>query len=316
MPLRNRMPNLRQLEAFRAVMRSGSVTEAGKLLRLTQPTISKLIAQLERSAGLKLFVRANGRLIPRPEAETLLHQVDKVFVAVEELGRNTKRLANGHSGHLRLVAFPPLALRFLPQAISTFRQRHPDVRITLNVRGSSYIPDWIASQQADLGFTSFTSAVAGISVTSLMSGPAVCVLPQDHPLAAKRVIGPADFEGQDYVGLGREAPFSHLLDRTFGDAGVKRRIAVEAGYSCMACALVAGGQGLSIIDPWSAYDQHQAGGVALRRFAPEVRCEAKAAYSSQSGLSLLAQAFLKHLETQKKGYEAGLELALKGGRPA
>jgi DNA-binding transcriptional LysR family regulator len=305
------MATLRQLEAFRAVMRSGSVTEAGKLLRLTQPTISKLIAQLERSAGLKLFVRANGRLIPRPEAETLLHQVDKVFVAVEELGRNTKRLANGHSGHLRLVAFPPLALRFLPTAIASFRLRHPDVRITLNIRGSSYIPDWIASQQADLGFTSFASPVAGISISPFLSSPAVCILPKSHPLTAKRVISPKDLEGQDYVALGRETPLAHLLDRNLADAGVKRSIAVEAGYSSMACALVAGGQGLSIIDPWSAYDQYQIGGVALRRFAPEVRCDARAAYPSQTGLSLLAQAFLKHIEGQKKEHEEGLAKALQ-----
>lgn len=310
------MATLRQLEAFRAVMRSGSVTEAGKLLRLTQPTISKLIAQLERSAGLKLFVRANGRLIPRSEAETLLHQVDKVFVAVEELGRNTKRLANGHSGHLRLVAFPPLALRFLPAAISTFRRRHPDVRITLNIRGSSYIPDWISSQQADLGFTSFASPVAGIGVTDLMNSPAVCVLPEGHHLTARRTIKPEDFEGQDYVGLGREAPFSHLLDRAFGDAGVKRRITVEAGYSSMACALVAGGQGLSIIDPWSAYDQYRAGGVVLRRFEPEIGCDAKAAYPAQAGLSLLAQAFVKHLDGQMKEHAAGLQEALTKGLPA
>lgn len=307
------MSTLRQLEAFRAVMRSGSVTEAGKLLRLTQPTISKLIAQLERSAEMKLFVRANGRLIPRPEAETLLHQVDKVFIAVEELGRNTKRLANGHSGHLRLVAFPPFALRLLPAAIATFRKRHPDVRITLNIRGSSYIPDWIASQQADLGFTSFASAVAGIAVVGLLSSPAVCVMPSSHPLASKAEVAPEDFEGQDYVGLGREAPFSHFLERTFSDAGVKRRIGLEAGYSSMACALVAGGLGLSIIDPLSAYDQYKEGGVVLRRFAPDVRCEVKAAYPSQTGLSLLAQAFLKHLDGHLKDYEVGIQEALLEG---
>ncbi len=146
-----------------------------------------------------------------------------------------------------------------------------------------------------------------------MSSPVVCVMAPNHPLASKAVVAPEDFEGQDYVGLGREAPISHFLERTFGDAGVKRRIAVEAGYSSMACALVAGGLGISIIDPLSAFDQYKEGGVVLRRFAPAVRWEAKAAFPSQTGLSLLAQAFLKHLDGHLKEYEVGIQDALVSG---
>jgi DNA-binding transcriptional LysR family regulator len=305
--------NLRQLEAFRAVMRSGSVTEAGKLLRLTQPTISKLIAQLERSTGLKLFLRSKGRLVPRPEAEKLLRQADRVFQAVEELGRNTKRLANGHGGHLRIVAIPPLALRFLPDAVSSFLERQPDVRITLNVRGSSYVPDWIATQQADIGFTSSAAPMAGMSADPFMAGAAVCILPKGHRLGSAKTLRPRDLERENIISLGRETAFSHLLDLVFAEAGVARNVVAETGYSSIAGRMVANGRGVAIIDPVSALDQFEAGGVTLRPFEPEARFEIKAVHPAQGGLSLLAQAFLRHLESARKDHDRRLKAALRAG---
>ncbi len=305
--------NLRQLEAFRAVMRSGSVTEAGKLLRLTQPTISKLIAQLERSTGLKLFMRTKGRLLARPEAETLLRQADRVFQAVEELGRNTKRLANGHGGHVRIVAIPPLALRFLPDAAASFLERHADMRVTLNVRGSSYVPDWIATQQADIGFTSSAAPMAGMAAEPFMTGAAVCILPQNHRLAGVRTLRAKDLERENIVSLGRETAFSHLLDLVFAQAGVSRNVVAETGYSSIAGRMVAKGRGVAIIDPVSALDQFEAGGVALRAFEPEVRFETKLLHPTQGGLSVPAQAFLRHLEGVRKDYEKRLKTALRAG---
>jgi len=303
--------NLRQLEAFRAVMRSGSVTEAGKLLRLTQPTISKLLAQLERSTGLKLFLRDKGRLIPRPEAEKLLRHADRLFMAVEELERNMKRLATGEGGHVRIVAIPPLALRFLPDAISSFLERHPEVRITLSVRGSSYVPDWVATQQADIGFTSSAAPMAGMATDSFVTGAAVCILPAGHRLAGARILRPRDLESENIISLGRETDFSHQLDVVFAQANINRNVIAETGYSSIAGRMVANGRGIAIIDPVSALDQFEAGGVVLRPFEPVVRFETKIVHPAQGGLSIPAQAFLQHLGSARKDHEKRLRAALR-----
>ena len=60
--------NLRQLEAFRATMRSGSITAAAKLMHISQPSVSRLISDLERSVGFALFVRAGRGLVTTVEA--------------------------------------------------------------------------------------------------------------------------------------------------------------------------------------------------------------------------------------------------------
>src|SRR5256885_16706891 len=65
--------NFKQLEAFQAIMLSGSTTGAAERLGLSQPGISRLLAQLEQDLGLRLFIREKGRLVPTQEAEALLH---------------------------------------------------------------------------------------------------------------------------------------------------------------------------------------------------------------------------------------------------
>jgi DNA-binding transcriptional LysR family regulator len=289
------LTSIRQLEAFRAVMLAGSVTRAAELVRLTQPTVSKLIAQLERAMDLKLFERSRGRLIPTPEAEALLHQIDKVFAAVDEVGRNARQLAQGRSGHIRITAIPALGLEFLPRAVASFLEARPDMRVTLNIRASRYVAEWVATQQADLGFVSGTIAAPGTVSEIFQEVSGVCVLPRGHALARKRAIKPADLANERFVSLGRDTAFRYLLDRTFAEASVSRRIIIETNYSASACALVAAGAGVTIVDPISALDRFELGGVVLRPFYPEVKFEASILTPFQASRSLLAQEFLTHL---------------------
>ena len=66
-----------EIETFRALMRSGSTRKAAALLHVTQPAISQSLKRLEVQAGLSLFQRAGGRLVPTPEARALLSEVEQ-----------------------------------------------------------------------------------------------------------------------------------------------------------------------------------------------------------------------------------------------
>src|ERR1700754_461630 len=133
--IRTSLMNLRQIEAFRTVMLTGSVTAAAQQLGITQPTISKLIVQLERSTKLKLFDRVRGgRMVRRREAHALLRDVEKVMEALEEVGRSARHLARSYVGHIRIAAIPSLGLSFLPKAIANFIGERPQVGVTLIVR--------------------------------------------------------------------------------------------------------------------------------------------------------------------------------------
>jgi DNA-binding transcriptional LysR family regulator len=77
--------NLRQLEAFRATIRCGSITEAAKMLHISQPSVSRLIADLQHSAGFPLFVRVGRGLTPTVEGRHFYEGVEGMFVGIDRL---------------------------------------------------------------------------------------------------------------------------------------------------------------------------------------------------------------------------------------
>lgn len=289
--------SVRQLEAFRAVILTGSVTGAADMLHLTQPTVSKLLAELEYRTGLTLFDRVRQRLVPRPEAQSLFQRVDKTFAALEEVTRDARRLAHGQSGHLRIVAMPAFGLSVLPRAVGAFLRERPDVTVDFNIRASTYVTEWVANRQADVGFATATPVSSGVTLAPFERLQGVCVLPADHRLARQAVIRPTDLDGERFVSFGRESAFRHLIDEVFRAESVARRIVIEVGYAAAACALIANGAGVAIVDPLSALDAWRAGGIALAPFDADVPFVVDSVFPSGIAPSVLAEQFLDVVKT-------------------
>ena len=94
--------NLRQIEVFRAIMISGSISGASKLLFVSQPAVSRLIAYTEQRLGLMLFERIKGRLSPTPEARRLFVEVTALYQNVQRVNEVADNLAENREGQLRL----------------------------------------------------------------------------------------------------------------------------------------------------------------------------------------------------------------------
>src|SRR3954454_10691289 len=234
--------NVRQMEAFKTLMLAGSVTAAGELLKLSQPTISKLIAQIESQTKLQLFDRARGRLVPTLEAHSLLKNVEKALNALEEVGRSATQLARTHTGGVRIACIPSIGTGFMPNAIASFIKTNPKTKATLYVRSSNYVVERVSGKLADLGLVSEGVDAMGADSIRFQELPgAICVLAPSHPLRRKRFLQPKDFEGEPFVTVGRDKPFRYLIDRAFVEAGVNRNIVVEATYFGAAYALAAAG---------------------------------------------------------------------------
>ena len=144
--------NLRHLEAFRAVMLSGSVTQAAQSLNLSQPAVSKMLAELEHQLGFQLFLRSRGSaLTVTPEADAFFYEVERSFSGIAALKRVAEDIRNMATGTLRIAALPALAVSFLPRVIAAFRETHPGVTVQLQTRSSSTVRQWMANQQFDIG---------------------------------------------------------------------------------------------------------------------------------------------------------------------
>jgi DNA-binding transcriptional LysR family regulator len=251
------------------VIISGTVSRAAELMGITQPAVSRSIAELEARVGFPLFDRVKGRLIPTPEAQVFFRDVDASFVGLDRLRAAAARIRDFGSGNIRVASLAALGSTLVPRAIRLFRDASPTSTVTLNVMSSSAVRNHVADGEFDLGLAADEVDLTGVDHQVFGSFPAVCVLPPDHPLAALDVVTPADLDGLDYVALSPEDRARLRLSQICEEAGVRPRLVTETPNSATVCALALEGVGIGIVNPMAA-DGFRARGLVFRPFRPHV----------------------------------------------
>ncbi len=261
---------LRQMEAFRAVMLTGSMNGAAKLLFVSQPAVSRLIAHTEQSLGLQLFERDKGKLTPTPEAQRLFQEVGPLFDEVLRIDELARDLAERPEGALTLCSSPSLALNFVPPVIAQYMELYPDVRLKFHTTLLSDMAHELLGRKAELAVSVLPIDHPNLVVEPLATGEMVCILPQGHPLAARRAVSLAELAECRLILYNRNIPFGQLVAAAFQRAGVSWNPAVEIVRAELACALVRVGAGVAIVDEFSVGQQGWPGVVTrpLRESIP------------------------------------------------
>jgi DNA-binding transcriptional LysR family regulator len=295
--------NVRQIETFRAVMEAGSVTAAAERLRITQPAVSKLIMELERSTRLALFVRKKRRLVPTQEAQLLYEEIERVYLGVDRIRRYATELREVKTGRAHIACLPSLGLSLMPVVIAQMAADIPAAHLTLHVRSSSRIVDWLLGQRVDLGISLVPVDHPSVEIESLVRTKAVCVLPRGHPLAARSRITPGDLQGQSFISLRRDDDAAEMINRILDDNGVVRKAALETNLSEVACRLVRAGAGVSIVDPFTA--ARFGDEIDVRSFEPPARFEVFLLFPAFRPRSQLLESFLTRLRAAVAPFAIG-----------
>lgn len=283
--------NSRQIEAFRAVMLTGSMTAAAVLLKITQPAVSRLVKDLETDLQLTLFRREGNRLVPSHEATILFTEVDRFYIGLDRIAKIAKDLRNTKVGSLRIASIGALSLGCITQAISLFNVDRPAVNVTLESLNSRLILDLVAGRHYDLGFAQFTGEFPGAHLSPLPPVEAVCVVPAHYPIAEKSVLEPKDLESLPFISLGGNSPLRLKIDQVFSDAQVKRHEVLQTSLTASAIGLVASGIGVSIVDPFTARSM-QAANFVKRPFRPRIPFEVMVVRPSHYQQSRLCEDFV------------------------
>jgi DNA-binding transcriptional LysR family regulator len=159
----------RELEVFRHVMETGSITAAAQLLRISQPAVSKMLQQAESRIGFPLFTRQRKRLFPTAEARALLPETINAFAALDVVQRLAEELREGRSGTLTIAAIPALANSVVPDAIHGFRRDYPDVAVVVHALPAQQVVNLVADHRADLGAIIGVTGDAGVLATEFGS---------------------------------------------------------------------------------------------------------------------------------------------------
>jgi len=243
--------NTRQIEAFRAVMLTGSMTNAAEFLRITQPAVSRLIKDLETHLKFRLFRREGNRLIPTHEGTVLFAEVDRFYVGIDRIAKIASDLQHTKAGSLRIASISALSLSCITEAIRLFHADRPAVNVMLESLNTRSIFELVAGRHFDIGFAQASGEFPGVDLTPLPPVDAVCVIPPNYPVARKQSIGPDDFRGLPFISLGKNSSFRFKIDQLFDDAQVPRHEILETSLAASVVALVASGLGVSIVDPFT-----------------------------------------------------------------
>lgn len=245
---------LRHIEVFNAVMVTGSVSGAARLINVTQPAVSRTLKHAELQLGFALFERAGGRLVATAEARSLFPLVDKLFSDLDEVRRMARslRAADGNN-ELRVLTVLAMSYEAFPAAVERFRLQHPSVVIHHAALHSPEIVDALVLQEADLGFLFAAPSHAALSEECLSSQRLVCIVPKGllpRLRSATGSLGVNELAGLPLIGLDARDPVGRMLANALGDTQLQPVIIVQTYH--VALALAHRGVGVAIVEACTA----------------------------------------------------------------
>lgn len=256
----------RHLEAFRAVIETGSMTAAAALTGKSQPAVSNLITRLEDELGLALFKRRKGKLEATPEAALFYEEARRALGVLERTVQVARDLKRVKSGTLALASQPGLATYVLPPIIAELLKRWPDGTVRFITRSSPTVRDLGRIDAFDIGFAELPidSPAAIIEVFEI---ECVAVLPAGHPLGRHAVITPALLDGVPFISLYADHFLHEAIERAFAENSAQLKMAAHVEFFGSACALVMENLGVTIVDA-STGAHFDKVGLAIRPFEP------------------------------------------------
>jgi DNA-binding transcriptional LysR family regulator len=251
----------RSLEAFRAVMRTGTVSAAADELAISQPAVSRLIRDLEERLELPLFARRGGRVVATREAHELWTEVERSFVGLTQIERAAAQIRQGYRATLTIAAAPAIAQSVLPGVIALLAAERPEFRAEFLSMTTLPVVRQVALRQCQIGFGIPTQHKYEVDVVRSGSVPFRFIAAPGHPLGEKAVIRPADLSDLDFVGFVDSTMSGRAFDRLFAKMQRPPVQKMKSYLSHIVSALVMRGMGVGIVDAFTAEDHRSMGGV-------------------------------------------------------
>lgn len=259
---------LRYLQALRGVMETGTVTGAALRLHRTQPQVSRLIANLEQELGFKIFARHKRRLTPTMEGRVFYREAERILTDFDGISNVIRDLRRNDEPRLHIIAQPFLVQSLVPAALTTFVQREPRLRYSLDVGSRADVHRWFEGQTIDMGIAALpVGHELVIRSQPFATAGVVAILPRGHRLAKKQVLDARDLANEPFIGLKPYTLLRKEIDRLYSALGLHLNIRCEASSGGSVCQLVAQGLGVSIEDPLLARGFERRG-LVIRELQP------------------------------------------------
>ncbi|UQZ33943.1 LysR family transcriptional regulator [Paenibacillus sp. PK3_47] len=239
--------DIRQLQYFVQVARMNSFSKAAESLYITQPTISKMIRNLEEELGAALFYREGKSIRLTDAGEILLSKAQNIVESFASLSSELDSLRNLQRGHIRIGLPPMVGASFFPAVIGEFHRRYPEVTIRLHEDGSKKVEDDVESGLLDIGAIVLPVSTDKFHCFTFVEERLELLVPASHRLAVAESVVLKELEEEEFV-LFREDFALH--DRIITEcikAGFQPKVVYESSQWDLISQMVGAGMGIALL---------------------------------------------------------------------
>lgn len=286
--------NVKRLQALRAVIELGSITEAAHMLNLTQPGVSRHIGALEEDLGFLLFTRAKGRLQISERGKAFFEAVEPLLIGIDKIPTIADEIRQHRHSRLRLVTLNSQAHGLVPWVLQRFAAVHPETAVSVTVLSRRELVHWADGDFFDLALAALPLEQHQFQQKTFSRFPVVVALPTHHPLCQKKSLSVTDLAGKTLISLDPLAVFQAGVRSRFQEIGIEPVTNIQTTSMLLAGQMVSCGLGIAVIDPFIA---HALGSnhIEYRSLVPALEYEYGYIWPIGRTLSPLAKSFAKEL---------------------
>ncbi len=236
-----------KLEMFIALANEGHFGRAAEACRVTQPTLSSAIKQLEEQLGVQLVYRGSRFQGLTPEGQRVLDRARRIVSDTRALRDEMRSIRSGLAGNLRIGVIPT-ALSMVADLTTPFTRRHPNVRVTILSRTSIEILAGIERLDLDAGITYLDNEPLGrVTQVPLYAEFYRLLCAPGTPLSGREKVTWADLSGQPLCLLTSDMQNRRIVNQHLAEAGVPAAPSVESNSTISLLAHVMSGDWVSVL---------------------------------------------------------------------
>ncbi|ENP0871966.1 LysR family transcriptional regulator [Vibrio parahaemolyticus] len=290
--------NLRQLEVFYAIMQAGTVSGAARLLHVSQPNVTRVLAHTEQQLGFALFERVKGRLVPTQEAKALLPEAEKVYQQLGQFRSLTNKVKQG-TQHLRIGAPPVLAAHLLAPTVALLSKEH-GISFELLTANRDELCSGLLKHELDVAIAFGEETPPALMGHVLLKENLALIAPKSAAIPAEKNVILEELISHDLpiIGLDSRDPLGLLLHQTLSarDEHYQHVITVRS-YSA-AAELVKHQAGFAIVDPWTTKQYRQDDAVSVHALEPNMSFSVSILFAEHTPQSIATKQFITALKQQ------------------
>lgn len=283
----------RMVEAFRAVMLTAGVTRAADMLHISQPSVTRLVHDLEAALGLQLFVPDGRRIKPTDDALALYEEVEYSYAGLSRIESAGKRLRESKTQTLRVACLPALGQTLLPAVVHKLVELQ-NAHIQVQLVPSQAALQLVKDHKFDLALALIPNVDKGLVKIGEVQGSCEVILPPGHAWRTRRVLGAAALDGERLIAYSENTASRARLDAVFSRRAAPPRIVAEVSQSQFISDMVLRGGAVGIVDSFTAARHVRCGGHAVG-FRPTIDFPVGAFTAAGRAHHMLVAALLKEL---------------------